>query len=57
MKVSRCGETVDGTSIMGLMMLAAAIGTSVTVRATGPEALEAVDAVAALVADRFGEGE
>jgi phosphocarrier protein len=57
MKVSRCGETVDGTSIMGLMMLAAAIGTSVTVRATGPEAAAAVDAVAALVADRFGEGE
>lgn len=56
-KVSRCGETVEGTSIMGLMMLAAAIGTSITVRATGPEAAEAVEAVAALVADRFGEGE
>jgi phosphocarrier protein HPr len=56
-KVTRGGETVDGTSIMGLMMLAAAIGTSVTVRATGPEAGEALDALAALVADRFGEGE
>jgi len=56
-KVSRCGETVDGSSIMGLMMLAAAIGTSVTVRASGAEATEAVDALAALLADRFGEGE
>ncbi len=56
-KVSRCGETVDGSSIMGLMMLAAAIGTSVTVRARGPEAVAAVDALAALLADRFGEGE
>lgn len=56
-KVSRCGETVDGTSIMGLMMLAAGIGTSISVEATGPEAREVVDAVAALVADRFGEGE
>jgi len=56
-QVSRCGETVDGTSIMGLMMLAAGIGTSITVRATGQEAVAAVDAIAALVADRFGEGE
>ncbi|MGL4289840.1 MAG: HPr family phosphocarrier protein [Phreatobacter sp.] len=55
--VSRCGETVDGTSIMGLMMLAAGIGTSITVRATGRQASEAVDAIAVLVADRFGEGE
>ncbi|MEI8144953.1 MAG: HPr family phosphocarrier protein [Alphaproteobacteria bacterium] len=55
--VCRCGETVGGTSIMGLMMLAAGIGTSVTVRATGRQAAEAVDALAALVADRFGEGE
>jgi phosphocarrier protein len=56
-KVSRCGETVDGTSIMGLMMLAAGIGTTITVEASGPEARAALDAVAALVADRFGEGE
>lgn len=56
-KVSRCGETVDGSSIMGLMMLAAAIGTSVTVQAQGPEASQAVEALAALLADRFGEGE
>jgi phosphocarrier protein HPr len=55
--VSRCGETVGGTSIMGLMMLAAGIGSSITVRATGPQAQEAVDAIAALVGDKFGEGE
>ncbi|PTM60168.1 HPr family phosphocarrier protein [Phreatobacter oligotrophus] len=56
-KVSRAGETVDARSIMGLMMLAAGIGTSVTLTATGPDAEEAVEALAALVADRFGEGE
>jgi phosphocarrier protein HPr len=55
--VSRCGETVDGTSIMGLMMLAAGIGTTIVVRARGEQATEAMDAVCALVADRFGEGE
>jgi phosphocarrier protein len=38
-------------------MLAAGIGTTITVEASGPEARAALDAVAALVADRFGEGE
>ncbi len=56
-KVSRCGETVNGTSIMGLMMLAASIGTTITVSANGPESLEAVNALDDLVADKFGEGE
>ena len=55
--VSRAGETVGGTSIMGLMMLAAGIGTSIQVEATGPDAQEAIEAIAALVADRFGEEE
>ena len=54
-RVSRCGETVGGTSIMGLMMLAAAPGTSITVEATGKEAAEVIEALAALVASRFGE--
>ena len=53
--VTRGGETVGGTSIMGLMMLAAGPGTSVTVSAIGPEAQAAVDAIAALVADKFNE--
>ena len=53
--VTRGSETVGGTSIMGLMMLAAGPGTSVVVSATGPEAQAAVDAIAALVADKFNE--
>jgi phosphocarrier protein len=46
---------VTGTSIMGLMMLGAAIGDSITIRAEGEGAEEAVDALAQLVEDRFGE--
>ena len=53
--VTRGNETVGGTSIMGLMMLAAGPGTTVTVLAKGPEAQAAVDAIAALVADKFNE--
>ena len=53
--VTRGSETVGGTSIMGLMMLAAGPGTSVTVSATGPEAQAALDAIAALIADKFNE--
>jgi len=53
--VTRGSETVGGTSIMGLMMLAAGPGTSVTVSAIGPEAQAAVDAIAALVAYKFNE--
>ncbi len=54
-RVTRSGETVGGTSIMGLMMLAAAPGTSITVSATGKEAAEVIDALAALINSRFGE--
>jgi phosphocarrier protein HPr len=53
--VTRNGETVGGTSIMGLMMLAAGIGTSIVVTAKGPEAEAAMDAISALVLDKFGE--
>ena len=53
--VTRGSETVGGTSIMGLMMLAAGPGTSVTVSATGSEAQAALDAIAALIADKFNE--
>jgi phosphocarrier protein len=53
--VTRNGETVGGTSIMGLMMLAAGIGTSVTISAVGPQAQEAVDALTELMATKFGE--
>jgi phosphocarrier protein HPr len=59
-RVKRCGEsndTVGGTSIMGLMMLAAAPGTSISVEATGRQAAEVVDALAILIETRFGEAD
>lgn len=56
-RVSRAGETVGGRSIMGLLTLAAAKGTTIAVSATGPQAVEALDAIEALLADRFGEDE
>jgi phosphocarrier protein HPr len=55
--VSRAGESAGGDSIMGLMMLAAGIGTSISVSATGREAAEVIDALDALVSSRFGEEE
>jgi phosphocarrier protein len=55
--VTRCGETVGGDSIMGILTLGAGLGSSITVSARGPEATAALDALAALVADRFGEDE
>jgi phosphocarrier protein HPr len=53
--VTKDGTTVGGTSIMGLMMLAAVPGSTITVAAEGPEAEEAVAALAELVESRFGE--
>ncbi|MDE2444674.1 MAG: HPr family phosphocarrier protein [Alphaproteobacteria bacterium] len=53
--VSKDGQTVPATSIMGLMMLAASIGTSITVEASGPQAEQAMAALDALVADKFQE--
>ena len=55
--VSKDGQTVGGTSIMGLMMLAAANGCAVDVNATGPDAETVIDALQALVDGQFGEGE
>ena len=55
--VSKDSTSVGGTSIMGLMMLAAGIGTSIRVVAEGREAAAALAALAELVADRFGEDE
>lgn len=46
---------VNGKSIMGVMMLAAEYGSSVQVRADGPDASEAIDAIASLIANKFGE--
>ncbi len=56
-RVTRGTETVGGNSIMGLMMLAAGPGTTITVEATGPQAAEVIEALAALVTGRFTEGE
>lgn len=53
--VSKDGHVVGGTSIMGLMMLAAAPGCSIHVTASGPESEQALDAIEALVEERFGE--
>ena len=56
-KVKRGNEVVGGTSIMGLMMLAAGPGTTITVEASGKQAAEVLDALAALVSGRFTEEE
>ena len=53
--VEKDGVQVGGTSIMGLMMLAASPGYSIRVTASGPEALQVIDALEQLVASRFGE--
>ncbi|WP_425229629.1 HPr family phosphocarrier protein [Sphingomonas sp.] len=49
------GEPVTGTSIMGLMMLGAAMGDSIRISASGDEAAGVVDTMAALVEGKFGE--
>ncbi|MEP2028299.1 MAG: HPr family phosphocarrier protein [Paracoccaceae bacterium] len=55
-EVSREGVSATGDSIMGLLMLAAAKGSTIDVQTTGPDAEALADALEALVADRFGEG-
>lgn len=54
-QVTRDGHTVGGTSIMGLMMLAAGPGAVIVLSAEGPEAPEAIEALVALVESGFGE--
>ena len=53
--VSRGSRTVDGKSIMGILLLAAAHGSSIAITAEGPDADAAVEALAALVESGFGE--
>ncbi len=53
--VRRDGREVNGKSIMGVMMLAAAQGTSIEVEANGSDAEKALDALEALIRERFGE--
>ena len=55
--VTRAGETVGGRSIMGLLTLGAAQGTSIIVTAAGNDAQACMDAIEALLANRFGEDE
>jgi len=53
--ISRDGTEVNGKSIMGVMMLAAECGASVVLRAEGEDAEQAIDAIATLIANKFGE--
>lgn len=55
-EVSRDGLSTAGDSIMGLLMLAASKGTSIEVETSGPEADALMQALVALVDDKFGEG-
>jgi phosphocarrier protein HPr len=55
--VSREGQEANAKSVMGLLLLCGAKGTTITVRAKGDRAEEAVDALGALIADKFGEGQ
>lgn len=56
-RVAKDGVTVGARSIMGLMMLGAGIGSTITIKATGEQAAEAVATLAGLIKDKFGEGE
>lgn len=56
-EVTKDNQTVAGTSIMGLMMLAASIGCTIDVTAEGPDAEAALDALGVLIADKFDESE
>ena len=55
--IAKGGKRVNAKSIMGVMMLAAGKGTKVTLDTNGADEAEAMDAVTALIADKFGEGE
>ena len=55
--IAKNGRRVNAKSIMGVMMLAAGPGSTVTVDAEGPDEGQAIEAIAALIASRFGEHE
>lgn len=54
-EVERLGQTVDGNSIMGLMMLAASKGTTIKITASGQDAKSAIDKLTDLINNKFGE--
>ena len=56
-QMSRNGRKVNAKSIMGVMMLAAGKGTKVTLETSGPDEAEAMEAIATLIGDCFGEGQ
>lgn len=55
--LSRNGRQINAKSIMGVMMLAAGMGSKITLETVGDQAEEAMTALTALINDRFGEGE
>ncbi len=55
--MTRNGRRINAKSIMGVMMLAAGIGATVQIETDGPDEKEATDAMLALMADKFGEGQ
>ncbi|MBU6492628.1 HPr family phosphocarrier protein [Pandoraea sp.] len=55
--LSRNGRRINAKSIMGVMMLAAGIGSTIEVETEGEDEAQAMDAILQLIADRFGEGE
>ena len=56
-EVNNAVKTVDGKSIMSIMLLAASQGTQISLRTDGEDEADAMQAIADLIADRFGEGE
>ena len=55
--ISRNGRRVNAKSIMGVMMLAAGLGSTIELETEGPDEVAAIDAIEALFRDKFGEGE
>jgi phosphocarrier protein HPr len=55
--ISRGERRVNGKSIMGVMMLAAGLGSEITIETVGEREEEAMQAILTLIADKFGEGE
>ncbi|AKJ69255.1 phosphocarrier protein HPr [Pandoraea thiooxydans] len=55
--LTRNGRRINAKSIMGVMMLAAGIGSTIEVETEGQDETQAMDAILQLIADRFGEGE
>ncbi|MCY1563186.1 phosphocarrier, HPr family [compost metagenome] len=55
--MSRGERRINAKSIMGVMMLAAGLGSTVEIETNGPDEQQAMDAIVALINDKFGEGE